>query len=1137
MQTVALVNRLLCAHDGRMDLEDLCGQLSGLSLGSELEHVLKDTDMFVTTGDENKVVVAKTKLRLCRVRDCQGCSNLHLCKMYLFGECPYDKGRRGCRFCHDLYSGHNVSVLRQHNLLELDRTELCVILLQSDNTLLPHVCFTYNKGSGEYGNCADKDACRRLHICENYIRRTCTGSTECHRSHDFYEPHPMKNLQAKGVSSQLMGSMLAAYRNILTVWDANRTNSSNTPAKTSKKCEICLFHIKGFCKQGNRCWHVHFQLPYMWERKDGNGWKILEDNEEIERAFCDPAKTYSDGSEPVCFDTMTQGVVEVRRLSTASSVLNHNFILTTTWIWYWEDDSGNWIQFGSSQGTHRASSITSEDLEMKYQEDNGSTIEFTAGRHFYELSMQDMIQSNKEIGTKRLVRRRPLFLSADDVQTIKTSHKEHSGRPQTSKQLPRHWDKATMPETGFKRVFLKRTFDEYKNIVELFNQTMQGFCVKSIERVQNRDLWDVFQWQKDVLRKKTAGKENEQLLFHGTKSKHINAICQQNFDWRICGVHGTAYGKDRGGPVMQTAGLVNRLLCAHDGRMDLEDLCGQLSGLSLGMELEHVLKDTDMFVTTGDENKVVVAKTKLRLCRVRDCQGCSNLHLCKMYLFGECRYDKGRQGCRFCHDLGSEHNISVLSQHNLLELDRTELCVILLQNDNTLLPSLCFTYNKGYGEYGSCSDKEACRRLHVCANYIRGTCDGCNRSHDFYEPQPLENLQSKGVPSQLMGSMLPAYKNMLAIWDANRHGANASSTSMAEKSEICLFYIKHYCKHGNRCQRVHFHMPYKWEMSDGHSWKILPDNEEVERTFCNPAKAYSDGSVPVYFDTMTQGFAEVRRLSTASSVLNPNFILTTTWVWYWEDDNENWIQYGSSQGIYSTPSVTSEDLERKYQEDNSAVIDFTAGRHSYELNMQDMMQYNRQKGTKRSVRRRPVFLSAEDVQKIKASQKESRGVSQHPKTLPCHWDKTNMPESGFKRVLLNSTTDEYKKTVELFHQTMSGFPVKSIERVQNQDLWEVYQWQGDVMRKKTSNKENEKLLFHGTESKYVDAICQQNFDWRICGVHGTAYGKGSYFARDARYSHSYTDKSGTRWMFVCRVLGALPFFWQYMPPSILPFAN
>ena len=40
----------------------------------------------------------------------------------------------------------------------------------------------------------------------------------------------------------------------------------------------------------------------------------------------------------------------------------------------------------------------------------------------------------------------------------------------------------------------------------------------------------------------------------------------------------------------------------------------------------------------------------------------------------------------------------------------------------------------------------------------------------------------------------------------------------------------------------------------------------------------------------------------------------------------------------------------------------------------------------------------------------------------------------------------------------------------------------------------EKKLFHGTHAKFNDAICCSNFDWRVCGTHGTAYGKGELSA-------------------------------------------
>ena len=70
--------------------------------------------------------------------------------------------------------------------------------------------------------------------------------------------------------------------------------------------------------------------------------------------------------------------------------------------------------------------------------------------------------------------------------------------------------------------------------------------------------------------------------------------------------------------------------------------------------------------------------------------------------------------------------------------------------------------------------------------------------------------------------------------------------------------------------------------------------------------------------------------------------------------------------------------------------------------------------------------------------------------------------------------------------------------------------------RKYGRSQEEKLLFHGTRKAYIDAICQQGFDWRIAGSSvGTLYGKGSYFALSSKYSTSYTD---CKTMFVVRVL-------------------
>ncbi|XP_061085449.1 protein mono-ADP-ribosyltransferase PARP12-like isoform X2 [Conger conger] len=550
-----------------------------------------------------------------------------------------------------------------------------------------------------------------------------------------------------------------------------------------------------------------------------------------------------------------------------------------------------------------------------------------------------------------------------------------------------------------------------------------------------------------------------------------------------------------------TESFVIKLICDNRGAMDYGDLVDIGSGL-LDVEgvIDTVRRNDNFSVVTVNGNKRVVVKTQVRLCKARDCTDCHNLHLCKFYLYGDCKRSMWGRECRFCHDMNSEHNARVLRDNSLQELDRNQLCTLLLQNDSTLLPQMCFAYNKGGGAYGNCPDQERCWRLHICDRYLRGACQAganCRRSHDFFQPHPQKTLQERGLPSQLIGSMLSVYQNIQALKN--------SDSGPTEKTEICLYFVKGSCTQGDGCWRDHSTMPYKWEVRNGDSWTALPDNEEIERDFCDPSNVYSRGVQPVYFDTMTRGPTQVRRLSTVSSVVQPNFILTTTWAWFWQDEHNNWIQYSSVEGQHGLSSITSEDLERKYQEDSRAVMEFTAGSQTYKFSFPEMIQTNEQFGTKRQVRRRPVFVSTVDAQRARTNRNNSSGNDF--KAVPGYWDKSMLPDTGYKTIPLQESSEEYQKILVLFQKTMGGHSIHSVERVQNRALWEAFQWQQDLMRKKDPRRNvNERLLFHGTDSFHVDAICQQNF------------GKGSYFARDARYSHSYTGASGVRTMFVCRVL-------------------
>ncbi|KAI4891780.1 hypothetical protein NFI96_017338 [Prochilodus magdalenae] len=1236
--------KLVCARNGSMDYEELVSHFRRNPFSNGVESVIEESESLVVVQlNGQKTVIAKSPVKLCRAQNCSGCGNLHLCKLFLLGECRFGRGRRGCRFCHDLYTEQNVRILQSHGLSLLDRRELCFLLLQGDNSLLPPVCHSYNNGTGVYGRCQEGENCKRLHICEKYLRGPC----QCPRTHDFYEPHPLKTLQDRGVPQELLGYMKGVYTNIEAlrhhqgkVRSPQKINSFKPPQQTSantnfthfsgqgagassssrEKTEICMYFVKATCKHGDKCMKEHSKLPYKWEVRNGTAWIAIANNEAIEKDYCDPAKTYSSGLDPVYFDTMTRGCYAVRRLSTVSSVVQPSFILTTNWLWYWEDEFGNWIQYASSSGGHNTASITSEELEQKFIQDNNAVVEFTAGSQSYTLNFQDMIQTNKRYSTKKLVRRRPEFVSATDAQTIRTSKRQIN-----FKALPTHWDKALTRETGYERVQLQSTSSEYKEVQNLFSATMHGFSIQQIERIQNKALWEVFQWQKDVMKKNKGGRiVAEKQLFHGTDPKHIDAICLNNFDWRICGTHGTAYGKVRrsllmdingsyfardakyshgytgdtttrcmfvcrilvgdytvgnssyvrppskdGGDTIFYDSCVNdfhnpsvfvvfekhqiypeirmaletalKLVCDSSGSVDYDRLVEIFLSLPDSEDVAAVVENSDFFsVIERNGCKKVIVRTDLKLCRERECDStCTDLHLCKFDLLGRCN----SQRCNYGHRLESEHNSAILRERNLHGLSKDQLRILLLQSDSALLPHVCISYNKGSGEYGNCPHKQDCKRLHFCEKYIRGTCDGstnCNRCHDFYEPHPKKTLHSKGVPNWLMGSLLLIYKNILALKDCSNARGEASARgkvgnvqsnkgnvpeSIRRNAEnvICLSFVKGFCKYGDKCWRVHFEMPYKWEVEMNEVWTDLPDNEAIERDYCDPNKTYSVGLNPVRFDTMTQGSNRVRRVSTESSVLEPNFILTTTWNWYWENEHRKWIHYASVREMHRLSSTNSEELEQNYQrflrDSNNAVVKFAAGKQFYDLNFTDMKQRNEMSGTERMVRRRPQFLSAFDVQRARAGKKGGHPSSQ--KGIPGFWNKSAVPDSGFQRVPLSPSDKDYIKVQERFHKTMTDFGILSIERVQNKELWEDFQTKRERMRKANKDKkyaEGERLLFHGTKSMHVDAICNQNVDMRLSGANGTVYGQGSYFARDAKYSHDFTDRDGERSMFVCRVL-------------------
>ncbi|XP_063303697.1 protein mono-ADP-ribosyltransferase PARP12-like [Pelobates fuscus] len=584
-------------------------------------------------------------------------------------------------------------------------------------------------------------------------------------------------------------------------------------------------------------------------------------------------------------------------------------------------------------------------------------------------------------------------------------------------------------------------------------------------------------------------------------------------------------------------GLSSRLrtaLCVSGGSMDL-DVLGRTLGLT-SEQLTRLVEEEEgrsIRIREQEGKRVAVYKSELRVCseRTRKCAGdCGKLHLCRYFIMGSCT----RSPCKFNHSVQTPHNFQVLRQHQLEALGTKVLQQLLLQNDPSLLPDICMHYNRGDGPHGSCTFKDNCNKLHICQHYLQGDCmfgSKCKRSHDFKEEETLKKLTKWGLSGTFLPELLSIYINASAMTKSsaaspvkekappkNEKPKLKKSTTIEHIDEICLYFITKTCSFKDRCVRNHYHLPYRWQVFTNDSWKDFDTMEDIEKAYCDP-----NSRVPLAhldFSTMTYNSYKIRRLSTPSAVSKPpHFILTTEWLWYWKDEYKIWNEYGAQCDLHKLSTISSSDLENVYMSDTTARVPFKAGKHEYVLSFKDMIQRNTHYGTERMVCRRPTFVSVEDVKKKKVRKSES--LKEGQKSTPPQWDTGDIPDAGYKLVPLGKSSEEYNKIDTAFRRTLPSMNINSIHRIQNLSLWEVYQWQKEQMKKHNGGNEvEEKQLFHGTNDKLVDAICQQNFDWRICGAHGTAYGKGSYFARDSSYSHNYSQRTDSplRVMFVARVL-------------------
>ncbi|NXY17710.1 PAR14 polymerase, partial [Atrichornis clamosus] len=199
-------------------------------------------------------------------------------------------------------------------------------------------------------------------------------------------------------------------------------------------------------------------------------------------------------------------------------------------------------------------------------------------------------------------------------------------------------------------------------------------------------------------------------------------------------------------------------------------------------------------------------------------------------------------------------------------------------------------------------------------------------------------------------------------------------------------------------------------------------------------------------------------------------------------------------------SLTNMELENAYT-GKQKIIEVTIGEQKYVVDMEH---------------KHAVDDQGKQISIIRVDKSED----QKSTVLPATWD--DMQNERLKMVELRPETREYKDVQERFLQTCQSSKIEKIERVQNPFLWKTYQIKKCEMDNKNGNRNNERLLFHGTSKESLTLINNRGFNRSYAGIHAANFGNGTYFAVNASYSahdtYSKPDVNGKKYMYLARVL-------------------
>ncbi|KAK3586710.1 hypothetical protein CHS0354_020716 [Potamilus streckersoni] len=526
-------------------------------------------------------------------------------------------------------------------------------------------------------------------------------------------------------------------------------------------------------------------------------------------------------------------------------------------------------------------------------------------------------------------------------------------------------------------------------------------------------------------------------------------------------------------------------------------------------------------------------------------KSCPHLHMCRHYIMDKCSFGPR---CKRNHDIFVTDVKEILIRYKI-NISRTPKEII------AELQEALSKDEDSKSETSEVLDQRRIGATSLVSKRCTSTPNLAMQKMSLF-PQPHSSVTDSDEGSSVDSDGVPGGTRI----KSSRSGKHRSrskkkntpdrqlSVDSTQGTHICLYNLRGQCWFKDSCRNVHKNMPYQWQLrhqSDG-VWEDLgeQDNLDVELNFSNPdcdkcfCEDRSGLPIQLFFEKMEAQTGdnrnlEVRRLSTVSSEDAENQPLATRWCWFWQDQRGKWVEYGSKNMTGYQTNVVSDVIEQRYLANPKGQCHFATLGHGYILDFTIMSQQNMDTKTKRRVKRRPEYVSPQEAKKRKlkpvqsgvlASQQASGvGVGMKPCPVPNTWDVQHGQDviDIFNKVEVRKkfNREEYQKVETLFLESMpSTTSIISIERIENGELWSNYHNKKEKMQRKNPSLK-ELHLFHGTQSQYIDAICRQGFDFRLSGLTtGTRLGKGSYFAKTAKFADRYTERGNSCIVFLVRVM-------------------